>query len=851
MDPRTVDAPYAWDPITKTLSFMMRYMAEMTDEEFSSCKDLFVESHTQWANNTDVVSGLVGEWGSQLRSIYRDLFQSSPRLSGQDPESGVGQLEEASVEVVGRSKSRSTPVYIRRTIDLLTAHLLAIGRQGGSAFSDMFGTLRILVDVPDELVSCIVKKVRPEQRAQLLSSLDELLWAIGQISPRLLIDRLADIEPGKAPVDAVRRMEKMLLNCERLSSTVDLQMRLFLLELFGAEVEKHCRREEMRTMPHPEIEGLTLCPSSKEKSPLDLLLEESMVMDDLDVACAAHCKEYADDPSQRMWVLFTLRYYLRKFIEKQRKTYWKAYKEWKVIVSSQMNGSLSPFLGRPGSRILDPNEVYSGDLIEQYEALWSGRRSASDPDVVIGETVAYFKALFEKVSGKAQQLQCEFQNLWPCYELGVQTLEGHVGAMLGYNRLARLDKKVPILDGFPLLQCQEMRASGEGFQEHFFKPWIQKMLVGGEVGLAKALANTFAPGNLVLENRFLHELRLLVEEEEEESAPLSVVARSLPPVVVESPKLPSPSTKGPRTPKSHHHQRTRRGGSPLVPPSPKREEESSPVVQAPIRIDRPVVPKSPADSPQVVASLVEEFGKFSLDEASRLDEEAAPPLTPLPKEALSPVPFDREIRPITFLDVELCMQQRLGRVAGRVQEWKLEYFSAPLEGRRDQYDRHTYPFKLSRLIREFGEKEPWASSTHGRMNEHYVCIGMMERYGRRLPPLFGVFSEAFSTGPERELYHHDILDRGQEDLRERYRSYKTFFDLDIRSTPKASTPFQKGLYERVIQTGSFFSSLEGVPSQICCNGRFSVQIADMTLRVDDRMFRNAYTLALRVRPAVV
>jgi hypothetical protein len=197
------------------------------------------------------------------------------------------------------------------------------------------------------------------------------------------------------------------------------------------------------------------------------------------------------------------------------------------------------------------------------------------------------------------------------------------------------------------------------------------------------------------------------------------------------------------------------------------------------------------------------------------------------------------------------MQQRLGRIAGRVQEWKSEYFSAPPEGQSDQYDRHTYPFKLSRLIREFGEKEPWASSTHGRMNEHYVCIGMMERYGRRLSPLFGVFSEAFSTGPEKELYHHDILDRGPEALRERYRSYKTFFDLDIRSTPKMSTPFQKGLYERIIQTGSFFSSLEGVPSQICCNGRFSVQIADMTLRVDDRVFGNAYTLALRVRPAVV
>ena len=135
------------------------------------------------------------------------------------------------------------------------------------------------------------------------------------------------------------------------------------------------------------------------------------------------------------------------------------------------------------------------------------------------------------------------------------------------------------------------------------------------------------------------------------------------------------------------------------------------------------------------------------------------------------------------------------------------------------------------------------------MNEHFVCIGEMQRYGRGLSSLFGIFSEAFATGEERELYHHDLLERTQEDLHEKYRRYKSFFDVDVRQTPKETTLFQQQLFEKFRQTGSFFSSLERAVPQPCCNGRFWVQVGDMTLRIDDRMFQNAYTLALKVRPS--
>lgn len=847
MDPKTVDEAYAWDQITQCLAFMVHRLPEMTEEEFSLCKDAFIASHAEWANNTTVVSGIVNEWANQLMSTYRSLASPPTRLAAQDPESCGDQVEEAVVEdrgMVSKSKSYMSPTNIRRVIDALTVDLLAIEGQGEAVFSDMSGTLNSLITVSQELVSFFSKKARGEQRAQLMASHEEFLWAIGQISPRHLIDRLADIEPGHAPVDAVRRMEKMLVKCDRISSAMDLQMRLFLLELFAADMERYCRSLGMRLMPHPEIDGPTLCPH-QEKSPLHLLLEESMVVDDLDVACSANCKEYAEDPEKQMWVLFTLRWYLRRFIEKQRRMYWRTYRDLGSVFSSQARGDTSS--GAPSrsmSGIMDPDVIYSPSLMGQYNDLCIGRPSDSDPDVIIGETIAYFKALFIRTGKQAQRLQSTFQNLWPCYERGVEVLERHISSMAGYCPIARLNKKGSIQNGFPLLTCQETRSCGEGVQDRFFKPWIREMLAGGEVGFAKALANTLAPRNLLFENRFLRELRLVGEEEEEEPLP-PLPALISPSVAVESPKNSTPGPKDPTTTKSLSHKRSRRRGHSSSPVAAVALEVSFPVVPAPVRIDRSPLRLQDEPAPSDDQTGLEEaFQKFSLDEPKR-DGAAAQPLPPLPKEPRPLLSPDERIRSITVLDVERCMQQRLGKIAGRVQKWKSEYFVVPSI---DQYDRHTYPFRLIGLIREYGEMEPWASSTYGRMNEHYVCIGMMERYGRRLPPLFGVFSEAFSTSAEKELYHHDLLERTQQELRDRYQEYRTFFDFDVRSTPKASTPFQKGLYEKLLRTGSFFSSVEAVPSQECCRGRFSIQIADMTLRVDDRLFGNAYTLALKLSP---
>ncbi len=813
MDPKTVLASYASEKLCRLRSNVLHHIGEITDEEFLSLKGQFLKLCELW-RKTEVDVGLLKTWGSELGAILHELSASDGHAVDAGP----------------ASKARTSPSCIRRTIELLTVDLLSF--EGRAAIE----LLPQLIDMADELVCRVTKKIRAsEQRLALTSAHEELFLALLKVAPSVVIDRLAIIEPGKAPVETVRRMERMLLTCDRLSTITDQEMRLFLLELFHVNLENYCYQEGVRMMPHPLIDGPTLCPSSPQRSPLHLMMEESMVMDDLDVACVAHCKDFAADPEKRRWVLFAFRWYLRKCIEKQRKTCLKACREWHGLSTSWPKGQArAPSLAL---MVSDPKDLYETPLVGQYLDLCRGASLCSRQELV-SKTSRFFQDVFCRLGEQAREFEGEFRNLWPLYERGVVSVEAHIKQMPGYNRLGKLNPRVPVENGFALLVCPQVRNPGHGAEDQFFQPWMSAMMAGGEVGMAKAIAESLAPGNASLATRFLQELELLEEEGRPESPPSPVIAHPSPLAAEPSPKRPSPQTKVSR-PKSH--------------PTPKRKRKD-PSSTAHVQGAFPVVGLVPSplaldgvlDSPEKITeeSLVAGLQQLSLaEEPGSVEEKEA--LLPVPEVIPLPCKPEGEIRAITAHLVEGCLQQRLGRIARRVHRWKSEFFTTPSA---DQYDRHTYPFQLINLIREYGERELWASLTRGRMNEHFVCIGMMQRYGRALPSLFGIFSEAFATGEEGELYHHDLLERTQQDLHERYRRHRSFFDIDGCQTPKMTTPFQERLFEKLGQTGSFFSSLDKASPRPCCNGRFWVQIGDMTVRVDDRMFGNAYTLALKVRP---
>jgi hypothetical protein len=808
LDPKTAPSAYVSEQFALFLRFVLRHLPSMSSQEVNMIEGLLSECRTKWVSDPEVGLGLVKEWTAQIEALLSQL----------SPSKGFS--------------AKSLGLYVQRLMELLTFDLYGFlhGGEPGPGVTEAMGAM---LGVVDELVSASLKVLRaPEPANQLVSAHTDLFGLFTKFAPVVLIERLAAAKPEKTPVEFLRKLEKILLASERFSSIADQEMRLLLLELVMVELERYCRKK-----------GLPLVRPA-EPSPLHLLMEESMAMDDLDVACVAYCKDYASEPEKERWVLFTLRFYVRRCIEKLRKECLKAHREQEGLFrdfSPEVRTKSSPSLGSSlyffDLELPHPGKIYKNPFLQSYEELYNVRTAPSNPEEVLLKTHIYFTELFTRAGLQARKVQEQFLRFWPHHERGVTVLKQHLAQTRGYYPLGTLNKKVPLEGGFPLLDYKDV-SSGD-VEARFVQPWVLGLLSGGELGLARAIAASFAPGNATFANRFLQELELLDDDGEEEHSPSSVAAKESFCGIPEAPKPSAFQGKGGGKLRSPHRAKhAKRPGRACS--SPKCEEET-----APLSPPKGAPPETEGLSQKArEGGLVEAFHALSLSEPVRPVVQKKKEKPSLPRAGILPLlSLDGEERAITVADVERCMQKPLGPIDRRVHRWKSAFFCAPSE---DQYDRHTHPFQLIPLIREYGEKEAWGSAL-GRMNEHFVCIGRMERYGRGLSPLFGVFSEAFSSEGGRELYHHYLHDRSEEALRDSYRRSGSFFDSDICHTPKAKSPFQERLCKKFCDFKSFFSSLTNVPPQLCCGGRFAVQISDMTIRIDDRKLGKAHTLALRVR----
>ena len=800
-------ATYAAEQFSRIFSFAMSRFHEMHDDMRSFVQKVFLGTRRRWISSKEVSSGLVSDWTKELTSLLEKIQPSQKSGSGK-AKKALPHPDHSGGEAAKKLRS---PQYLDAVLNLLQNDLVSIVDQERAPDESVAALLPSLLSVVDKVIALFDRGPRSDTAYKLIV-------IIGEISPDVLISQLNAMEAGKAPCGHIRRMERLLSACGRLSSLSDLQTRLFLLEYAGAELERFCYRQGLRLEPHPQNSSLTTVCSGSERSPLHLQMEESICKECLDISCVTNCKEYENDPSQRSWALFTLLFYVRSFIKQERRWYAKMY--WEIeraISASERDGDAL------GSRSLAPELVCNDPVVQSYECFCSGCPSPQrlEPEVVLDEAIQKFSSLFQASYTWSQGLKKTFQSFWPCYERGVEAYRRHTTSIGGYASV------FPVSDGpvCPrLLSCGDAQIKAVAASS--FQPWIQRLLTGGEVGLAMAVFESMVPGDADFVKEMLRKFDL-VDEEKEASSP---DFEPSPPAEEEVRKTQEAAARTPKEKtRAVHKQKPRKETTYFRPPQEQRREEED-------------------SSPASQSSSSE---KEVLVEAPQVPEE--PPKLVAPKPA-------RVLIQVRSSDIESILTRPIGTIASRVHIWRRLFFRESTQGRQgslpsladvnteglqDQCDRHTYPYEIANLVREFGVRETWGSAAQEQTRDSYVCIGRIDRYRKGLPSLFGIFSEGISRGDPPVVFHHDVLERSQESLIDKYLQIGTFFRT------KTEELFQRELYQRVCETGSFFAPMGNAPSVKYCNGRFFVQIAEGTMRIDDRQFGNAYLLALKVRKLIL
>ena len=850
--PEKVPLSMASEALSRALLFALCHSSDMADEEWYSSVNYFLRAHKAWAFSEKLGVKVIDAWVKGLRFVRSEYLSVAESELLENPR-GSSRGERKKLE----SFQTWRRVFIRLD-DLLVSSLSTFEDGKKGLLPEIFAAIAPMVQEVCELLSrSEVKFVRSS--ADPYRATERLFFILGRVAPAPLIEWISAANPGALPSDFIRKTEKLLVSCHRCTDISDLQLRLMFLEHASAELERYCYREGVRLMPHPVIPGPSLRPASGagEESLLHSLMEESMVLNDLDASCALNCQEYASNPAKRRWALFTLRFYLRSYVEKVRRAYSTLYRHTESALKKKIQKTADDrgVLG-PGSLI--PRDRSSLPLMLKYDEFCSGSLfQLNDPEAFLGEAVAHFQQLFRDAVGYANKIRGEFSALWPVYERGVRVANGHIEKIAGYGRIDELPEE-PI---FPPMLAYEDRPA---IADSLFQSWLLCLLKGGEEGLARAIAESLAQKNPKLKDKILQEFGVIGESEPAVPARTSSCPSSpsswLPPMpkmaIVKGAKpQQSKRKKSPRPPSrlQEVHEASSLPATPEEGSILKIETDLKEAVQG-LTLDESPKEDLPPPNEEEALEFIDQ--PRSQEESPLPDEEETFKSSdqPRPQEVLVPglslngphrddlctAPW---IRPVTVAEIERLMQRPVGTIDERVfDRWKFDFFSSPSQ---DEYDRHTYPYQLIPLIQTFGEEEGWLSK-RGTIDPQFVCIGTMERYGRGLPTIFGVFSEGFS---KRKLYHHDILKRSKQVLAERLSKKMSCFDMDARRVPREVTPFQEALLKTFCESGSFFSPLQTIPFVECCNGRFRVRIGRLTLQVDDLKFKNSYTLALKVVPA--
>ena len=802
MGPRRVCATYAADQLSQILSFVLRRFHEMDEQERSTAQELFSGARALWKLNDEVSSALIQTWTRELDAFMKKAQSPAEK---QGAKKGGRASDRSREEIV---KLSNTP-FLNAIIQLFMEDLSFVSSEDTPLGRGGLSSMSSLLSVIDRFILFVGKD-------RLLEETQRLIGAIAAVAPTVLIDQLNSMDAGKAPCGHVRRMERILFSCSFASRLADAQQRLFLLEWVGASLERFCVQQQFQLEPHPRDPSFPTVRPKGARSPLHLQLEDA-IPENLDIFCAANCKEYENDPSQREQVFFALRFYLRSLIKPERRQYATTHRE--IERASWVEQADEAF----GLRLTDPKKIYTTSDMEQYDKFCSGAQLSTEAEPFLNKIVQTFGGLFQNSLARAQILKGSFGLLWPHYETAVASYKRHTEKMVGYAPKNR------VLDG-PVYPKILIRGSApiQAVIDRSFAPWIQGLLSGGEEGLARAVFASLVPEDDAFVTNRLKEHGLLYERADP-SPDLETASPPVPPVEATKPKKAAahpPKTKAPKEKQKKQEDFSFPSRVPLASSLPSSQAPSQ--EESPLSASLPSIQDEPPSAPE----------ESSLPPLQPKTEAPTPPRRQAPHEL-------QFLRPMQATELASLFVLPPALTTYRVYIWD-SYFrggKSPLDSNRvDQRDSHAYTKELASVLMRLGSKVKRESNRSGVMNDSYVCIGEIERVRAKLPALFGLFSEGFATNESpHKHYHHSLLKMSFDELIYRYERTGSFFDQQ-----GVDVEFQRRLYERAKSIGSFFAPMDDVPSVNCLNGRLAIKIADTTVEIEDRWFGCIYKLALKI-----
>jgi hypothetical protein len=651
----------------------------------------------------------------------------------------------------------------------------------------------------------------------------------------------------------LRSLEELLVTLERRTALSNQTVSLLALELLAIGVLKACEAEGLHFEPCQESSHVTFREEG-ERSALHTRLEDAMATGQLDVACAAYCSSPSSS-EEGHWRLFTVWTYLRKFIAlhkiAQRKMYQEFQEQWSGVV--RRDARLPRRCG-PGQSVppLPPTHddltgLYSSPEFVRYEELCQGcplPDEAVQKGIIAGVSKLLTRCYLETIEDLARS-ERQGKGRISSYSREVSLFTSHVAKSVGYLRLGRLPATLSI-DGTFVTVCPRDCTDVQWCKQRFVPRLIDGLMKGGEEGLARALCQSFAPGNKRFLAAFLETVHLSVAPSDDYAQSRGDEGEEA--TCASGQAAPAASAPQPSRPSVHH--KNKKIQAKLQVPRPdasvqhecpsvvlSASGETVPAASAPQPLHSSahrkkkkvkVVTSSPSQPPQCAPSV------------ERVAECASGALSP-PSDAgskqSSPLPTREAV-------IRNILSSRVLQVDERISEWRKAWF-ASVQRDNDEVDFHIYPLCFASLIRTIGESGPWVSPTTGKLSDRLVCVGQIHRLGRTDAegglerPFLGLFTEG--VGKDKKLFHHFFQVRSFNYLLKHYEIFRSFYEVQEKNAIRSD--FQEELYRKAKKTGSFFDSLPEVPMNHTLSPRFFIQSIGTTVRVTDWHTMTAYSFA--------
>jgi hypothetical protein len=691
---------------------------------------------------------------------------------------------------------------------------------------------------------------------------------------------------GTIPSKHLRSIEKSLILSERGTTLFNQTSSLLALELLAMGLLGTCVEEGLHLESCQESYDATFREDGP-RSALHTRLEDAMAMEQLDVACAAYCSA-PSSPEAAHWRLFAVWRYVRKFIGRHKVAQRKICKEFKdqwegiaALHDRRFKGVHRSHFIHSFASIMDLSRLYNSQEFVCYEDLCQGHplpAKVSQKDV-IADASRQLTSFYLDIVKVFTDGECEGREEILSYAQTAASFISQVAKSVGYLRLGHLAPFLPIDGTFVTVYPRDC-TNVQWCRRRFVPRLIDGLMKEGEEGVARAICQSFAPGNERFLSAFLQTVRLSsvprddhsqIEPEESEEAP-SASGEAAPPASAPNPsqpvhRNPKKKDKGRITSPSQKPQSqlsVRHSVKPMQTQKKDDKDESAPSASGKAA---PAASAPPLRQPSLQSKQKQKSAReTSVSEVSqptpaerRIVECACSSLTPPKRHVVSSdastqdVPASSPVKSVPTCEgiIQGLLSTRL-QIDERITAWRKEWFST-LERNSDEVDFHIYPPCFASLVRGIGESGPWASPTTGKLTERSVCIGQIHRPGRRDKegrperPFVGRFTEGF--GKDKKLFHHFFQVRDVHWLLQQYEKVRSFYEVQENCVIKSD--FQEELYRKASTTGSFFDPLPDSPSSSSSSPRFLIQTTGATVRITDRHTVTVYTFASPVDSLLV